>query len=42
MRHIAFKKPGDGIPASDYSQVIGKKAVRALPPDHKLDWKDLT
>ena len=24
-RDIAFKKPGDGIPAKDYRQVIGKK-----------------
>ncbi|MBN8555164.1 MAG: N-acetylneuraminate synthase family protein [Deltaproteobacteria bacterium] len=40
--HLAFKKPGDGINAADYSKVIGKKIKRDLPSDYKLREEDLT
>ena len=33
---LAFKKPGDGIPAADYETVIGKTVKADLPPDHKF------
>jgi N-acetylneuraminate synthase len=38
---LAFKKPGDGIPAARYRELIGKIATRALPADHKLSWDDV-
>lgn len=38
---LAFKKPGDGIPASEYSRVIGRRAVTSLPVDHKITEGDL-
>ena len=40
-KHLAFKKPGDGISASEYQSIIGKKLVRKFNRDHKLEWKDL-
>jgi sialic acid synthase SpsE len=33
---LACKKPGDGIPAARLSEFVGRRAVRALPADHKL------
>lgn len=39
--HLAFKKPGDGIPASRYAAVVGRRARRDLPADHKLRDDDL-
>ncbi|MEW5704577.1 MAG: N-acetylneuraminate synthase family protein [Pseudomonadota bacterium] len=38
---LAFKKPGDGISAALYRDVIGKKVVRDLPADHMLQTADL-
>lgn len=38
---LAFKKPGDGIPARDYRRLIGRRAKRDLPADHKLTESDL-
>ena len=38
---IAFKKPGDGIPAAQYREVIGKSIMRFLPRNHKLSKDDL-
>lgn len=40
--HLAFKKPGDGIPAARYADVAGRRLRRDLAADHKLDWKDLS
>ncbi|ABD06244.1 N-acetylneuraminate synthase [Rhodopseudomonas palustris HaA2] len=40
MRHLAFKKPGDGISAAKYKDVIGRRIVRALPRDHKFAYED--
>lgn len=38
---IAFKKPGDGISARLYKDVLGKKGARDLLANHKLAWDDL-
>lgn len=38
---LAFKKPGDGIPARDYKRLLGLTAKRAMQPDHKLTEDDL-
>lgn len=40
MKHIAFKKPGKGIPASFYKDVIGKKILIDCLPDQflKKEW----
>ena len=39
--NLAFKKPGDGIPARDYSRVVGRTLRRHGAKDHKLQWDDL-
>ena len=41
VNNLAFKKPGDGIPASSYKEVIGKKLKRNLQKDSKISWDDL-
>lgn len=41
LTDLAFKKPGDGIPAGRYSEVVGRKLTRDLGADHKLAWDDL-
>jgi N-acetylneuraminate synthase len=41
MADLAFKKPGDGIPASQYQNVLGRQAVHDLAPDHQLSWDDI-
>jgi N,N'-diacetyllegionaminate synthase len=38
--HLAFKKPGDGIPASKYRDLIGRRIVNAVPRDHKFSQED--
>ena len=38
---LAFKKPGDGIPAADYASLLGRKLRADLPADHKLTKSDL-
>ena len=38
---LAFKKPGDGIPAARWREVIGKRISHSLAPDHKMSWTDL-
>jgi N-acetylneuraminate synthase len=38
---LAYKKPGDGIPASRYAELLGQRVRRALPADHKLVLGDL-
>ena len=35
---LSFKKPGDGIAASKYKEIIGKVTKRNLPANHKLNW----
>jgi N-acetylneuraminate synthase len=42
QRHdLAFKKPGDGMPAARWRAVAGRRVVRDLSPDHKLADSDL-
>ncbi len=38
---LAFKKPGDGIPAAQYGSLVGRKLRADLPVDHKLNESDL-
>lgn len=38
---LAFKKPGDGISAAKYKEVIGRRVTGNLPADHKLLEGDL-
>ena len=37
---IAFKKPGDGIPASGYRSFLGRRVRSAVPADHKFSQHD--
>jgi N-acetylneuraminate synthase len=39
---LCFKKPGDGISAARYGEVLGRVLARDLAGDHKLAWEDLT
>jgi N,N'-diacetyllegionaminate synthase len=38
---LSFKKPGDGIKAARYLDVIGRIVSKDLPKDNKLNWEDL-
>lgn len=38
---LAFKKPGDGIPAARYTELLGRRVRHTLAPDHKITWSDL-
>lgn len=38
---LAFKKPGDGIPAARWRELPGKRLKRAVPADRKLAFEDL-
>jgi N-acetylneuraminate synthase len=38
---LAFKKPGDGISAAHYTELLGRQVRLALAPDHKITWEDL-
>ena len=40
ISHLAFKKPGDGIPASQYMSIVGKKIKKKLFTNHKLAPED--
>jgi N,N'-diacetyllegionaminate synthase len=37
---LAFKKPGDGIPAREYKKLIGKKLNKNVENDYKFKWED--
>jgi sialic acid synthase SpsE len=37
--HLAYKKPGDGIPAKKFRQLIGRRMVKPAPKNAKLDWQ---
>ena len=39
---LAFKKPGDGISAARYRELVGRRAARDLPADHQLSPSDLS
>ncbi len=41
FKDMNFKKPGDGIPASEYKKVIGKKLKKDVLSDYKFKIKDL-
>jgi sialic acid synthase SpsE len=41
-KHLAYKKPGDGIPARKFKEVIGKVAKKDMPANYKIKWEDLT
>jgi len=38
---LAFKKPGDGISAARYREIVGRRVKFALPVNHKLTKDDL-
>ncbi|SKB93699.1 N-acetylneuraminate synthase family protein [Daejeonella lutea] len=38
---LAYKKPGDGIPAAKWQEIIGKKVNKELPVNYKLRIEDL-
>jgi N,N'-diacetyllegionaminate synthase len=39
---LAYKKPGDGIPASRYQELVGRKLKRAVTGDHQFAAGDLS
>ncbi len=39
--HLAYKKPGDGISAAQYQNILGKRTSRDLPKDYKIKKEDL-
>jgi N,N'-diacetyllegionaminate synthase len=39
-KHLAFKKPGTGIPARDYKTLLNKKINKSLPRDHMFTAAD--
>lgn len=41
MKHLAFKKPGDGIPAKNYKEVLGCKTSRSIEVNKKLNMEDI-
>jgi N-acetylneuraminate synthase len=40
LSDLAFKKPGDGISASQYKKILGKKFIKNLKKNHKLTKND--
>jgi N,N'-diacetyllegionaminate synthase len=38
---LAFKKPGDGIPARDYQRLLGRIAKRAMQPNQQFTEDDI-
>lgn len=40
FKDLAFKKPGDGIPAREYKKLLGKKLNRSVQKDYKFKWED--
>ena len=40
-KDLAYKKPGDGIPASQWTEIIGRKVNKELPINFKLRLEDL-
>lgn len=39
-RHLAYKKPGDGIPANKFREIIGKRVKKDLKKNYKFRWED--
>ena len=40
FKDLAFKKPGDGIPAREYKKLVGKKLNKSMGKDSKFKWED--
>ena len=40
-KHLAFKKPGDGIPAREYKNLIGKLSKKMILVNTKISWDDV-
>ncbi len=40
-KHLSFKKPGDGIPAREYKNLIGKIAKKTILINNKITWNDV-
>jgi len=40
--HLAFKKPGNGIPANRFQDLIGRKAIKKIQKNKMIDWKMLS
>lgn len=38
---LAYKKPGDGIAAARYLELVGRQVCRSLSIDQKITWEDL-
>lgn len=38
--HLAYKKPGDGIPAREYRSLLGRRLEKAVGKDHKFSRSD--
>lgn len=41
LDNVSFKKPGTGIPASSYKDILGKSVTRDLDHDYLLTFKDI-
>ena len=39
-RDLAFKKPGDGIPAREYNKILGKRINKCINKDYQFTWTD--
>ena len=42
IHDLAFKKPGDGISASKYKKIIGKKLNKKVSVNHKFTLRDFS
>ena len=40
--HLVFKKPGTGIPANRFKELIGKKAMKNIQKNQMIDWNMLS
>jgi len=40
--HLAFRKPGNGIPANRFQDLIGRKAIKKIQKNKMIDWKMLS
>ncbi len=39
--HLAYKKPMDGIPASNFKKVLGRHLTRDVESDASIQWEDI-
>lgn len=40
LKHLAFKKPGDGLSSKEYKKIIGKKLAKKVPKDYVFKRED--